>query len=186
MILNDEQIAERCRGNIPMIAPFVPEKRRKVDLRPVVSFGLGHFGYDLTLASEFKFIPEYERGVLDPHSPDNFAWTTISDIAYFDIPPHSFVLTRSAEYIRMPPDVVAIVTGKSTYARNGVIANVTPMEPGWEGYLTIELSNTAPLPSRVWCGEGIVQCVFFTGDEPRLSYEGPYQHQQGVTIARLR
>jgi dCTP deaminase len=151
-----------------------------------VSYGLGHFGYDLTLAPEFKFIPEHARGVLDPHDPREALWGAVGDIAYFDIPPRSFVLARSVEYIRMPSDVFAIVTGKSTYARNGVIANVTPMEPGWEGYLTIELSNTATLPSRVWAGEGIVQCVFFAGDEPRLLYEGLYQNQQGVTIARVQ
>lgn len=182
MILNDRQITEMMGG---CITPFTREKVRTCDGHGVVSYGLGHFGYDLRLSSTFKFVPIGARGILDPHNPDEGLWVTLTDLPYFDIQPGQMVLGVSVEYIRMPSDVIGIAVGKSTYARCGIVANVTPIEAGWEGYLTIELSNTAPLPVRVYAGEGIVQIVFLHGDAPDLIYSGGYQRAQGIELGRV-
>lgn len=167
-----------------MIDPFVEGQVRA----GVISYGLSSYGYDMRVADEFKVFTNVFNVLVDPKefSPRSFV-----DIAapYCDIPPNSFALARSVELFRIPPDVLCIVMGKSSYARCGVVINVTPLEPGWEGYVTIEISNTTPLPARIYANEGIGQVIFLQGDEAcEVSYadkRGKYQHQHGIVLPRL-
>jgi len=181
-ILNDKRIAA-LDG---MIAPFERQQVRAINGEPVISYGLSSYGYDARLAGEFMWPL---RGQLDPKA-DTVDWDkqTISDECGFIIPPHGFVLARTVEYFKIPDDVFVICLGKSTYARNGLIVNVTPLEPGWEGHVTLELSNTTNLPSVVYVGEGIAQFVFYRGERPAVSYgdrNGKYNKQTGVTLTRV-
>jgi len=187
-VLNDKQILELCRnkGLIDSYAERQIRNRCVNGTDPVISWGLSSYGYDARLAGEFMWPV---RGTLDPKST-SAKWekqTVTNDLGYV-IPPHGFVLARTVERFKMPDDVMAICVGKSTYARNGLIVNVTPLEPGWEGFVTLELSNTTDLPSVVYVGEGICQFVFFRGERPSVSYAdraGKYQGQTGVTLARV-
>ena len=188
-ILNDKQIADLCHDG--MIAPYVNRQVRckdvgpEVDGPPVVSYGLSSNGYDARLAHDFY---EPIGGVLDPKFPTLTKWNPIVQAGRLEIPPHGFVLARTVEYFKIPDDVFVICLGKSTYARNGLIVNVTPLEPGWEGHVTLELSNTTNQPSVVYVGEGICQFVFFRGERPAVSYgdrNGKYMKQVGVTLARV-
>lgn len=185
-ILNDKQIDD-IHVNHQMIEPFHRHQVRAINGEPVISYGLSSYGYDARLAGEFKF-PIW--GELDPKRPDAAEWTTadMSTNGPLIIPAHGFVLARTVEYFRIPDDVFVICLGKSTYARNGLIVNVTPLEPGWEGHVTLELSNTTNLPSVVYVGEGICQFVFFRGERPAVTYgdrAGKYQGQRNVTLARV-
>ncbi len=167
-----------------MIEPFVERQVRE----DVVSYGLSSYGYDIRVANEYKIFTNVNSAVVDPKHfvPQSFV-DSITDICI--IPPNSFVLARTVEYFRIPRNVLAICVGKSTYARCGLIVNVTPLEPEWEGFLTLEISNTTPLPARVYSNEGVAQLLFFESDEPcETSYadrKGKYQHQHGVTPPRL-
>ncbi|AEB10839.1 dCTP deaminase [Marinithermus hydrothermalis] len=166
-----------------MIEPFEERLVRE----GVVSYGLSSFGYDLRAAPEWKIFTNVWGPVLDPKrfDPKSFVEHEGDEVI---IPPNSFVLTRSIEYIRMPENVIGIAVGKSTYARVGLVANVTPLEPGWEGHVTLEISNTTPLPAKVYAGEGIVQILFFEGERPEVTYrdrKGKYQGQTGVTLPRI-
>ncbi len=166
-----------------MIEPFEERLVRE----GVVSYGLSSFGYDLRAAPEWKIFTNVWGPVLDPKrfDPKSFVEYEGDEVI---IPPNSFVLTRSIEYIRMPENVIGIALGKSTYARVGLVANVTPLEPGWEGHVTLEISNTTPLPAKVYAGEGIVQILFFEGERPEVTYrdrQGKYQGQTGVTLPRI-
>jgi dCTP deaminase len=147
-------------------------------MRKVVSYGLTSYGYDLRAAEEWRvFVPSHRNVVVDPKnfSPDAFMEATGEEVI---IPPNSFVLARSVERFKMPPDVFGLVIGKSTYARCGVVVNTTPLQPGWQGYLTIEISNTTPLPSRVYANEGIASVLFFRGSTAcGASYAGAFQNQ---------
>jgi dCTP deaminase len=166
-----------------MIEPFEDGLVRE----GVISYGLSSFGYDLRAAPEWRIFVNAFNPVVDPKHFDT------SSLVEFDgaeciIPPNSFVLTRSVEYLRVPDDVMVIALGKSSYARCGIVANVTPLEPGWEGHVTLELSNTTPLPAKVYANEGIVQLLFFQGERPEQTYaerKGKYQGQRGVTLPRL-
>jgi dCTP deaminase len=134
------------------------------------------------------FTPNIYNSVVDPKRIDDRAMVEYEVDDHILIPPNSYVLGRSIEYFEMPADVLAIVLGKSTYARSGIIVNVTPLEPGWEGHVTIEISNATPLPAKVYADEGIAQVVFLQGETPNVSYadkEGKYQHQEGITLPRL-
>ena len=172
-----------------MIEPFEPALVRA----GVLSYGLSSYGYDLRLAGEFKLLSA--GGVLDPKAIDaqTFIDSMPLDVADratgFDLPPHTFVLGRTVEYLCIPPDVLALCTGKSSYARCGVIVNTTPLEPGWEGYVTLCIANTGPRPVRLYIGEGIAQLILIGSDEPcELTYAdraGSYQAQQGVTPTRV-
>jgi dCTP deaminase len=182
-----------------MIEPFEPALVRV----GVLSYGLSSYGYDLRLAGEFKLLSA--GGVLDPKAIDartfidpmpsapcgrDAAQLGVDDQARrFDLPPHTFVLGRTVEYLRIPHDVLALCTGKSSYARCGVVVNTTPLEPGWEGYVTLCLANTGPRPVRLYIGEGIAQLILIGSDEPcELTYAdraGNYQAQQGVTPTRV-
>ncbi len=167
-----------------MIEPF--EDRQVRD--GVVSYGLSSYGYDIRVADEFKVFTNINSTVVDPKNFDARSFVDMkTDICI--IPPNSFALARTLEYFRIPRDVLTVCVGKSTYARCGLIVNVTPFEPEWEGYVTLEISNTTPLPARVYANEGIAQVLFFQSDEPcEVSYadkKGKYQKQQGLTLPRL-
>jgi len=168
-----------------MIDPFVDGQVRE----KVISYGLSSFGYDMRIAGEFRvFTPNIYNSVVDPKKIDERAMVEYDVDDHILIPPNSYVLGRSVEYFRMPETLLAIVLGKSTYARSGIIVNVTPLEPGWEGHVTIEIGNATPLPAKVYADEGIAQVVFLEGDAPDRSYadkQGKYQHQRGITLPRM-
>ena len=167
-----------------MIEPFESHQVRK----DVISFGLSSYGYDIRVADEFKVFTNINTTVIDPKNFDPNSFVTIKG-AQCIIPPNSFALARTIEYFRIPENVITICLGKSTYARCGIIINVTPFEPGWEGHVTLEISNTTPLPAKIYANEGIAQVLFFEGDEPcEVSYKkklGKYMGQTGVTLPRL-
>ena len=162
-----------------MIEPFVERQART----GVVSYGVSSYGYDIRVADEFKIFTNVNSTVIDPKSFVDIK----GDVCI--IPPNSFALARTIEYFRIPRDILTICLGKSTYARCGIIVNVTPFEPEWEGHVTIEISNTTPLPAKIYANEGIAQVLFFQGDEPcEVSYkdkQGKYQAQRGVTLPRI-
>jgi len=167
-----------------MIDPFVDRQVRE----NVISYGVSSYGYDMRVSDEFKIFTNVHSTIVDPK---NFATESFVDIRgeYCIIPPNSFALSRSVEYFRIPRDVLTICLGKSTYARCGLIVNVTPFEPEWEGYVTLEISNTTPLPAKVYANEGLAQVLFFEADETcEQSYadkKGKYQKQIGITSPRL-
>ena len=167
-----------------MIDPFVDGQVRA----GVVSYGLSSYGYDIRVADEFKIFTNINNTVIDPKHFDARSFVDLkADVCI--IPPNSFALARTVEYFRIPRDVLTVCVGKSTYARCGLIVNVTPFEPEWEGFVTLEISNTTPLPARVYANEGIAQVLFFQSDEVcEVSYadkKGKYQKQQGLTLPRL-
>ncbi len=167
-----------------MIEPFEDRQVRQ----GVVSFGLSSYGYDVRVANEFKVFTNVYNTVVDPKAFDPQSFVDIrADVC--TIPPNSFALASTVEYFRIPRDVLTICLGKSTYARCGIIVNVTPFEPEWEGHVTIEISNTTPLPAKIYAHEGIAQVLFFQGDEPcEVSYKdkkGKYQAQRGVTLPKI-
>ncbi len=183
MILNDKQIAELCSGDKPMLKPF----EKKQCGRP--SYGLGSFGYDIRLGKQFLVHKFGVNTILDPKSFPDDLYTVYETDRHFDIAPHANVLAESMEYFDMPDDVTGLAFGKSTYARCGLLCNLTPVESGWKGRLTLELANLSPLPIRLHVGEGIAQVVFFRGERPKRTYYekeagGMYQHQAGVSLPR--
>ena len=167
-----------------MITPFEDRQVRQ----GVISYGLSSYGYDIRVADEFKVFTNINNTVVDPKNFDARSFVDIkADVCI--IPPNSFALAKTVEYFRIPRDVLTVCVGKSTYARCGLIVNVTPFEPEWEGYVTLEISNTTPLPAKVYANEGISQVLFFQSDEIcEVSYadkKGKYQKQQGLTLPRL-
>jgi dCTP deaminase len=183
MIMSDNWIRETSKSRA-MIEPFVEKQTRE----GVISYGLSSYGYDARVAREFKIFTNVDSAIVDPKafSPRSFV-DRETDICI--VPPNSFALSTTVEYFRIPRDILVICLGKSTYARCGIIVNVTPLEPEWEGHVTIEISNTTPLPARIYAGEGICQFLFFKGDQPcEISYAdraGKYMRQRGVTLPRL-
>jgi dCTP deaminase len=167
-----------------MIEPFEDRQVRE----GVVSYGLSSYGYDIRVADEFKVFTNINSTVVDPKNFDASSFVDFKTNICI-IPPNSFALAKTVEYFRIPRDVLTVCVGKSTYARCGLIVNVTPFEPEWEGFVTLEISNTTPLPARVYANEGIAQVLFFQSDEPcEISYadkKGKYQKQQGLTLPRL-
>ena len=167
-----------------MIEPFVDHQVRK----GVISYGVSSYGYDVRVTDEFKIFTNVYSAVVDPKNFDPRSMIDFrGDIC--TIPPNSFALARTAEYFRIPRNVLTICLGKSTYARCGIIVNVTPFEPEWEGYVTLEISNTTPLPARIYANEGIAQVLFFEADEPcEISYadkKGKYQKQQDIILPKV-
>ncbi len=167
-----------------MIEPFVESQMRQ----GVISYGLSSYGYDIRVADEFKIFTNVYSTVVDPKNFDPKSMVDFKgDVCV--IPPNSFALARTVEYFRVPRNVLCVCLGKSTYARCGIIVNITPFEPGWEGYVTLEISNTTPLPAKIYANEGIAQVLFFEADEPcEISYDerkGKYQGQQGIVLPRL-
>lgn len=183
MILPDHEIRKLAHDN-GMIEPFV-EKRTGSG---IVSYGLSSFGYDARVANEFKIFTNVNSAVVDPKrfTTESFV-DRQTDVCI--IPPNSFVLGRTVEYFRIPRDVMVVCLGKSTYARCGIIVNVTPLEPEWEGHVTLEFSNTTPLPARLYANEGACQFLFFKGSSAcEVSYrdrQGKYMGQQGVTLPKV-
>ena len=182
-VLSDRWIREAAQTQ-RMIEPFVEAQRRE----GCISYGLSSYGYDARVADDFKIFTNVDNAIVDPK---NFAHNSFVDrkTDVCIIPPNSFALARTVEYFRVPRDILVICLGKSTYARCGIIVNVTPFEPEWEGTVTLEISNTTPLPAKIYANEGIAQVLFFKGEEePEVSYKdkkGKYQGQQGVTLPRL-
>ncbi len=176
MILNDRQIT--ALANAGMISPFVENQVRSHDNYPVISYGLSSFGYDMRVADAWESWPRNST-TLDPKEAHRSP-TLKYHAGFIVIPPGGFVLCRSVEHFAIPDDVSVVVVGKSTYARCGIIVNVTPLEAGWRGYVTIELSNTNTVPVKVYANEGIAQCIFHRGERPRVTYadrSGKYQDQ---------
>ena len=166
-----------------MIKPFIEKQVRKGK----ISFGLSSYGYDARVSNEFKIFTNVNSGIVDPKifKKESFVTKVGKECI---IPPNSFVLARTVEKFKIPDDVLVICLGKSTYARCGIIVNVTPLEPGWEGYVTLEFSNTTPLPAKIYANEGVAQMLFFESDEScKISYKdrnGKYQGQTGVTLPK--
>jgi dCTP deaminase len=182
-VLPDSWIEEMSRSTA-MITPFAKGRPRKGK----ISYGTSSYGYDFRLADEFK-IPEFTGAShLDPKNPGLVGFRDLRTKSCL-VPPNSFVLGRSLEYFRIPRDVIAVCQGKSTYARCGIVVNVTPLEPEWEGYITIALSNTAPVPVKIYAGEGIGQMILLRAEiECRTSYadrKGKYQAQKQIQVSRV-
>jgi len=169
-----------------MISPFEPHQVREREGAKIVSYGTSSYGYDIRCAEEFKVFTNVNSAVIDPKNFTDGSFVNVTG-GVCTIPPNSFVLARSVEYFRIPRSVLVICLGKSTYARCGIIVNVTPLEPEWEGHITLEFSNTTPLPARIYANEGVAQLLFLESDEVcGTSYKdrgGKYQGQQGVTLA---
>jgi len=167
-----------------MISPFIDEQQNK----KIISYGLSSFGYDARVSNEFKIFTDVDSVVVDPKNfkSNSFVSRTVSECV---IPPNSFALASTVEYFKIPKDILVICLGKSTYARCGIIVNVTPLEPGWEGHVTLEFSNTTPLPAKIYANEGAAQFIFLKGnEEPETTYEkrnGKYMKQLGVTLPRV-
>jgi dCTP deaminase len=184
MAIKSDKWIKRMALEHAMIEPFVDSQMRT----GVISFGVSSYGYDVRVGDEFKVFTNVYNTVVDPKNFDSKSFVDIrADVCI--IPPNSFALASTIEYFRIPRDILTICLGKSTYARCGIIVNVTPFEPEWEGHVTIEISNTTPLPAKIYANEGIAQVLFFQGDEPcAKSYKdkkGKYQAQRGVTLPRL-
>ncbi|MEX0891485.1 MAG: dCTP deaminase [Gemmatimonadota bacterium] len=182
-IRSDRWIREMAQEQA-MIEPFVDRQVRD----GAVSYGLSSFGYDIRVADEYKVFTDVYGVVVDPKAFDERSFVDIK-ADHCIIPPNSFALARTLEYFRIPEDTLVVCVGKSTYARCGIIVNVTPLEPGWEGHLTLEISNTTPLPAKIYSNEGLAQLLFFQGEEvPEVTYAsraGKYQSQRGVTLPRM-
>jgi len=187
-ICSDKRIGVLAK-NYGMIEPFeAGQVRTNADGQRIVSYGTSSYGYDVRCAREFKIFTNVNSAVVDPKNFDSQSFVDFEgDVCI--IPPNSFALARTVEYFRIPPNVLAVCLGKSTYARCGIIVNVTPLEPEWEGHVTLEFSNTTPLPAKIYANEGVAQLLFFEGSEhPATTYamrSGKYQGQTGVTLPRL-
>ena len=182
-IMPDHWIRDMAKSH-GMIEPFTESQKRE----GVISYGVSSYGYDARVSREFKIFTNVDSAVVDPKDFSNKSFVDReTDICV--IPPNSFVLARTVEYFRIPREVLVICLGKSTYARCGIIVNVTPLEPEWEGYVTLEFSNTTPLPARIYAGEGACQFLFLKADETcEVSYKdraGKYMKQLGVTLPKL-
>ena len=182
-VMSDRWIRQKCLES-NMIEPFVDGQRKD----GVISYGLSSYGYDARVSDEFKIFTDVDSVIVDPKDFSTKSFVDRkTDICI--IPPNSFVLATTIEYFRIPEDVVVICLGKSTYARCGIIVNVTPLEPGWEGHVTLEFSNTTPLPAKVYANEGACQFLFLEGNEPcEVSYAargGKYMGQKGVTLPKI-
>jgi len=182
-IKSDKWIRKQALEN-KMIEPFSEKQVRE----GVISYGLSSYGYDLRVSNEFKIFTNVNSAIIDPKNFDEKSFVSVEADTII-VPPNSFALARSIEYFRIPRDVLTICVGKSTYARCGIIVNVTPFEPEWEGYVTLEISNTTPLPARIYANEGLCQILFFQSDEVcEVSYgdrKGKYQGQHGITLPKL-
>ena len=182
-ILCDRWIREQAL-NHGMIEPFSEKQVRE----GVISYGLSSYGYDLRVSDEFKIFTNVNSAIIDPKNFDERSFVSVQADSVI-VPPNSFALARSVEYFRIPRNVLTICVGKSTYARCGIIVNVTPFEPEWEGFVTLEISNTTPLPAKIYAGEGICQFLFLQGAGPcEVSYAeraGKYMRQRGVALPKL-
>ncbi len=187
MSIKSDKWIRRMVAEHGLIEPFESDQIREADGRRVISFGTSSYGYDIRCADEFKIFTNINSAIVDPKNFDNNSFVDLrSDVCI--IPPNSFALARTVEYFRIPRNVLTICLGKSTYARCGIIVNVTPLEPEWEGHVTLEFSNTTPLPARIYANEGVAQVIFLESDEVcETSYadrDGKYMQQRGVTLPK--
>lgn len=185
MSIKSDKWIRRMAQDHQMITPFESQQIRHKGENKIISHGTSSYGYDICCASEFKVFTNINSAIVDPKNfaPQSFV-DIVSDVCI--IPPNSFALARSVEYFRIPRNILVICLGKSTYARCGIIVNVTPLEPEWEGHITLEFSNTTPLPAKIYAHEGVAQLLFLESDEEcETSYKdraGKYQGQKGVTL----
>ena len=186
MSIKSDRWMRRMARDYQMIHPFeTGQVKRNADGNALVSYGTSSYGYDVRCADEFKIFTNVHSTIVDPKNFDENSFVDVkSDICI--IPPNSFALARTVEYFRIPRNILTVCLGKSTYARCGIIVNVTPLEPEWEGHVTLEFSNTTPLPAKIYANEGVAQMLFFEADEVcEISYKdraGKYQGQTGVTL----
>ena len=184
MAIKSDKWIKKMSFENDMIKPF---EEKQVD-KSLISYGLSSYGYDIRVSDEYKIFTNVNNSVVDPKNFDSKSFVDFKgDVCI--VPPNSFALARSIEYFKIPRNVLTICLGKSTYARCGIIVNVTPFEPEWEGYVTLEISNTTPLPAKIYSNEGLCQVLFFESDEEcQNSYKdksGKYQGQTGITIPRI-
>ena len=188
MSIKSDKWIRRMAESYGMIEPFEPGQVKEISGRRIVSYGTSSYGYDVRCSNEFKVFTNLNHTLVDPKAFDPDSFVEISGESCI-IPPNSFALARTVEYFRIPRNVLTICLGKSTYARCGIIVNVTPLEPEWEGHVTLEFSNTTPLPARIYANEGVAQMLFLESDEMcETSYKdrgGKYQGQTGVTLPRI-
>ena len=187
MTIKSDRWIRRMASEKGMIEPFEEYQVRTINDHQVISFGTSSYGYDVRCASDFKVFTNINSVIVDPKGFDESSFVDkTSDVCI--VPPNSFALARTIEYFRIPRNVLTICLGKSTYARCGIIVNVTPLEPEWEGHVTLEFSNTTPLPAKIYANEGVAQMIFFESDEVcEMSYldrGGKYQGQKGVTLPK--
>lgn len=185
MTIKSDQWIEKMAKEYGMISPFEPQQVRKKGDSRCISYGVSSYGYDVRCSSEFKIFTNINSAIVDPKAFDANSFVDVeADVCI--IPPNSFALARTVEYFRIPRNVLTICLGKSTYARCGIIVNVTPLEPEWEGHVTLEFSNTTPLPAKIYANEGVAQMIFLETDQVcAVSYrdrQGKYQGQIGVTL----
>lgn len=187
MAIKSDQWIRRMALSERMIEPFEPTQVRASDQGRMISYGTSSYGYDVRCSNEFKIFTNINSAIVDPKSFDANSFVDVEQDVCI-IPPNSFALARTVEYFRIPRDVLVICLGKSTYARCGIIVNVTPLEPEWEGHVTLEFSNTTPLPAKIYANEGVAQMIFLGAEEPcATSYRdrsGKYQGQKGVTLPK--
>ncbi|MBC8022567.1 MAG: dCTP deaminase [Burkholderiales bacterium] len=188
MSIKSDKWIRRMAAQKAMIEPFEAGQVREVDGRKIVSYGTSSYGYDVRCSDEFKVFTNVYSTVVDPKNFDEKSFVDLKgDVCI--IPPNSFALARTVERFRIPRNVLVVTLGKSSYARCGIVVNVTPLEPEWEGYVTLEFSNTTPLPAKIYANEGVAQMLFFESDEVcETSYRdrgGKYQDQKGVTLPKV-
>ena len=189
MTIKSDKWIKKMAQEHQLIEPFTENQVRDADSgNKIISYGVSSFGYDVRCANEFKVFTNINSATVDPKSFDEDSFVDVkSDVCV--IPPNSFALARTVEYFRIPRDVLVVCLGKSTYARCGIIVNVTPLEPEWEGHVTLEFSNTTPLPAKIYANEGACQFLFYKGEAPpEVSYKdrkGKYMKQTGVTLPKL-
>ncbi|HAF95800.1 MAG: dCTP deaminase [Elusimicrobia bacterium GWC2_51_8] len=184
MLKSDSWIRKNCLKN-KMISPFV----EKLVAKGRISYGLSSYGYDIRVANEYKVFTDVYNCLVDPKEFNSKSFVDVK-APYCIVPARSFALSRSVEYFKIPRGVLGLCIGKSTYARCGIVVNITPLEPEWEGHLTLEISNTTPLPAKIYSDEGIAQLIFLESDDIcEISYKdrkGKYQSQRGVTLPRMK
>ena len=187
MSIKSDKWIRRMAEEHGMIEPFEPNQIKEANGQRIISYGTSSYGYDIRCANEFKIFTNINSTIVDPKNLDPKNFVTVEDDCCI-IPPNSFALARTVEYFRIPRNVLTVCLGKSTYARCGIIVNVTPFEPEWEGYVTLEFSNTTLLPAKIYVGEGVAQVLFFESDEVcETSYKdrnGKYMGQTGVTLPK--
>lgn len=190
MTIKSDKWIRSMASEYDMINPFEPRQVRYLNNDKIVSYGTSSYGYDIRCSNEFKIFTNINSSIVDPKNFDDKSFVDFhGDICI--IPPNSFALARTVEYFKIPRNVLTICLGKSTYARCGIIVNVTPFEPEWEGYVTLEFSNTTPLPAKIYANEGVAQVVFFEAsiddicEESYKDKKGKYQNQKGVTLPKL-
>ncbi|QDQ39914.1 dCTP deaminase [Legionella geestiana] len=187
MSIKSDSWIEKMAMEEGMISPFERNQVRDSAQGPIISYGVSSYGYDARCSREFKIFTNINSAIVDPKAFDPNSFVDVeADVCI--IPPNSFALARTVEFFRIPRNILTICLGKSTYARCGIIVNVTPLEPEWEGHVTLEFSNTTPLPAKIYAGEGVAQMLFLESDEVcRVSYrdrKGKYQGQTGVTLPK--